>query len=235
MPFIGACRGEKDPLQIADAIRKQLNLSPEWASQHPNWENALKALQTKVEAAGIMVVSSSIVGNNAHRPLDPKEFRGFVLVDEYVPFIFINSADSKTAQMFTLAHELAHLWLGQGAVFDLHQLEPARDKVEQVCNRVAAEFLVPSEALRAFWPSAQENPDPWQAITRRFKVSTLVAARRSLDLGLMSKTQFPTFYTQYLQQERAKKPKSGGSFYDLQLARLGRRFAQAVIEANQSR
>ncbi|GIV50096.1 MAG: hypothetical protein KatS3mg038_0617 [Candidatus Kapaibacterium sp.] len=131
----------------------------------------------KAEAAGILVVTSGVVGNNTQRKLSVEEFRGFVLVDEYAPLVFINSADGKAAQMFTLAHELAHVWVGESAAFDLRNLQPATNKLEQTCNRIAAEFLVPENSLRAFWSKAQQDPRPFQAIARHFKVSEIVAAR----------------------------------------------------------
>ena len=122
------------------------------------------------------------------------EFPGFVLVDEYAPLVFLNGADGKAAQMFTLAHELAHVWLGSSAVFDLRELQPAADEVEQACNRVAAEFLVPGDEMREVWSSVRYESERFQQIARRFKVSELVAARRALDLRLITRNEFLEFY-----------------------------------------
>ena len=98
-------------------------------------------------------------------------------MDEYAPLIFVNSADFMAAQMFTLAHELAHLFIAQSGISNLEDLQPPSDETEQFCNKAAAEFLIPEEELRAFWLSARRTNDPYQAIARKFKVSSLVAAR----------------------------------------------------------
>ncbi|MBI4266631.1 MAG: ImmA/IrrE family metallo-endopeptidase [Acidobacteria bacterium] len=121
----------------------------------PTWTAALQTLRDALDAAGVIVVTNGIVGNNTHRKLDPQEFRGFVLVDEYAPLVFVNGADAKAAQMFTLAHECAHLWYGQSAACDLREPQPANDRVEIACNVVAAEFLVAEVELRAQWDRAR--------------------------------------------------------------------------------
>ena len=120
-------------------------------------------------------------------------FRGFALVDEYAPLVFVNSADFMAAQMFTLAHELAHLFIAQSGVSNLEALQPPSDETEQFCNKAAAEFLIPEEELLAFWPSARRTNDPYQAIAHRFKVSSIVAARRALDLDLIDRDEFFRF------------------------------------------
>jgi Zn-dependent peptidase ImmA (M78 family) len=188
-----------------------------------------------MEDAGILVFVNGVVENNTHRKLDPAEFRGFVLVDKYVPLVFVNGADAKAAQMFTLAHELAHVFFGSSAAFDLREMQPADDPVEQACNHIAAEFLVPEQKLRQIWPSVKTDPEPFNAIAKNFKVSVLVAARRALDLQLIGKDAFFDFYHAYRKEDKerrqaASQPK-GGDFYRTQNSRVGRPFASAVASA----
>lgn len=232
LPFVGCARPTDNPTSIAGMIREALNLPQRWAGKLPNWKQALRYLQLKMEDAGILVVINSVVGNNTHRKLSVNEFRGFVLVDEYCPLVFVNGSDAKVAQMFTLAHELAHIWLGISAAFDLHELHPADNETERLCNRIAAEFLVPADEMKEFWIRVHGHSDRFSRVAREFKVSELVAARRALDLGLITKAEFVEFYRTILERERQDTDvQGGGDFYANQDLRIGRRFAEAVIRA----
>lgn len=232
--FVGAKTLNHSPSEIAQEIRKELGLESGWASSCRRWEDALRMLIQKVDDARITVVVNGVVGNNTHRKLSVDEFRGFVLVDEYAPLIFINGTDGKAAQMFTLAHELAHIWLGSSAAFDLKALQPADERIEQHCNLVAAEFLVPAIELREIWSYAQSKTEPFQQVAQYFKVSEIVAARRALDLKLISRDIFFSFYRDYVSFEKAKKDNQdsgGGNFYSTQTFRIGRFFAETTIRA----
>jgi Zn-dependent peptidase ImmA (M78 family) len=233
--FIRSARLDEKPVMISQRIRKTLGFNDRWAASVRTWEDALITLREAMEKIGILVFRNGIVGNNTHRKLDPEEFRGFVLVDDYAPLVFVNNADYKAAQMFTLAHELAHVFLGSSAAFDLRNMLPANDPTELKCNKVAAEFLVPETELRQIWPSIKAEPEPFQIIARRFKVSVLVTARRVLDLGLINKESFLQFYRDYLQDERRKAAirKQGGDYYKNQYPRLGRLFISTVVRATQ--
>jgi len=232
LEFVGSVTLQDDPDQVASKIRAVLSLPNDWARRESTWTEALRLLREAAEEAGILVVINGIVGNNTRRKLDVNEFRGFVLADEYAPLIFINGADARAAQMFTLAHELVHLWIGRGGIFNFEEMQPANDEVELFCNRAAAEFLVPAAELRASWAEAQEADEPFQFLARHFKVSPLVAARRALDLRLLNRQEFFEFYRKYQEDERRQKRKSsGGDFYATQGTRVGERFANAVIRA----
>jgi Zn-dependent peptidase ImmA (M78 family) len=235
LAFVRSVQPAEPCASVAERIRRAMGLGEGWGAELPTWTHALRALREAAEEAGILVVVNGVVGNNTHRKLHPGEFRGFVLVDEYAPLVFVNGADGKAAQMFTLAHELAHVVFGSSAAFDLREMQPADDPTEQACNRVAAEFLIPERELRGVWPSVKGDPEPFQAIARRFKVSEIVAARRALDLGLVNKTVFLDFLHAYQADERrvvAAEPKrKRGDFYPTQNLRVGRRFASAVVRA----
>ena len=235
LSFIGAYHPNGNASVVADAMRGALGLVDEWAASEATWSDALRRLRDSVEDAGVLVFFNGVVGNNTSRKLDPDEFQGFALVDEYAPLIFVNNADFKAAQMFTLAHELAHLLIGESGVSDFQNMEPAPNATEQFCNRAAAEFLVPEVELRAFWPSANRSDDPHQAVARQFRVSAIVAARRALDLKLIDRDAFFGFYNEHKTQSAASpRASTGGNFWNTQRWRLGSRFAAAVVRAVKS-
>ena len=145
----------------------------------------------------------------------------------------MNSTDFLAAQMFTLAHELAHLFIAESGVSCFEDLQPPSDKVERFCNKAAAEFLVPEEELLVFWESIGRTGDPFQATARRFKVSSLVAARRALDLDLIDSRTFFRFYQNRIDELRRQQHRqgSGGNFWNTQKWRIGPRFATAIFRA----
>ncbi len=218
LEFVGSAMQARNPLTLAVRIRDTLGLNPDWAEVHATWEEALRTLRESAERIGILVATSSVVGLNNRRPLDPQEFRGFVLCDSFAPLIFVNGADSKSAQMFTIAHELAHVWIGRDGLFNLINTLPHNDEAERFCNAVAAEFLVPAYKLHERWAEASARENPFKVIARWFKVSPLVVARRALDLKLIDKATFFAFYEQVQEEWN-------------QDTRLGRRFAYAVVRA----
>ena len=219
---------------IAKDIVKTLHLTLEDRKKVSNWEEFLRLLIDKSEEAGIWVMRSGIVGSNTHRPLSVSEFRGLVVYDEIAPVVFINGKDAKAAQIFTLIHELAHIWIGEGGISDLSldiPRENIHNKIEKLCNRVAAEVLVPEKILKQEWQGLPKIED----LSSFFRVSKVVIARRAYSLGMISWSEYTDFYQeqQALWERLAKKQKerSGGHpKYTIPL-RYGNHFTNAILIA----
>jgi len=235
LDFVASARVSDDPQGVGLEMRRMVGLTDGWAAAVRTWQDAVGQLRRSIEELGVTAVINGVVGNNTHRKLDVEEFRGFALSDEFAPLVFVNGADAKSAQMFTLAHELAHIWLGQSALTDIGLTSRPSQETELWCDRAAAEFLVPEGELKACWREVRHEESPFESIARRFKVSPIVAGRRALDLRVVSREAFFSFYEEYIARER--KPRSdsgGGGFYNNQNTRVGERFAIQVILAAKS-
>jgi Zn-dependent peptidase ImmA (M78 family)/transcriptional regulator with XRE-family HTH domain len=230
LDFVGSLKGDEEVEPTAQLISKKFALETRARAQAANWEDALKAHCDQIESEGVLVMRSGIVGENTHRPLNVDEFRGFALSDQYAPLIFINSKDVKAAQIFTLIHELVHLWLGVSGVSNLNETQPAPRPIEQFCNSVAAEILVPSAELKENFYGIEAIND----LCQHFKVSILVMLRRLLDLNLIAKQEFARQYSAALarfQKNGQDKKESGGDYYRTKISRLGKKFVSALLES----
>jgi Zn-dependent peptidase ImmA (M78 family) len=221
----------KTPVVTAAAVmRAALNFGVQ--DRGANWSEAFRRLAENAEELGILVMVSGIVGSNTHRTLDPREFRGFALLDRYAPIVFVNGADTKAAQIFTLAHELAHVWLGQSALTDANESVIPQNEVERWCNEVAAEMLVPLEMLRREYNDSGNFVKELSRLAKRFKVSTLVILRRLRDAGFLGWEEYRSAYQAELNRVLAflEVPGgTGGNFYNTQVVRTSKRFTRAVI------
>ena len=234
LEFVGAARLGDDPLSIGQEMRRAVGITDGWAAEVASWQEAVSELRRRVERLGIMAVVNGVVGNDTHRKLNIEEFLGFALTDSYAPLIFVNGADWKSRQMFTLAHELAHVWLGTEGegISGFDGIFPGDARVEKFCDQAAAEFLVPAREMKERWRALKGAPDAFEQIARHFKVSPIVAGRRAMDLRLVNRETFFAFYDAYTKRERQRiKPPGGGDFYNNQNTRVGATFATGVIRA----
>lgn len=231
LAFVGSVTLATPPADAAALIRQQLGFSVQARRDCPTWAEALRLFIGQAEQVGVMVMVSGVVMNNNNRQLDPQEFRGFALADAIAPLVFINGADSKAAQMFTLAHELAHLWLGQTALSDATLAETSSHAAETWCNRVAAELLVPQAELRAALQRDEALDLALQRLARHFKVSTLVVLRRMLDAAWLNRDAFWGAYRAEEARLKAVATRSagGGDFYRTTVSRVSKRFAQTLV------
>ena len=231
LEFVGSARRTDDIPAVAARIRTTLGIDLGERRGLTTWEAALRRLIEQADSLGILVMVNGVVGSNSHRKLDPQEFRGFALADPLAPLVFVNGADTKSAQMFTMAHELAHLWLGETAVSDAEASRLPEHDVERWCNQVAAEVLVPLELVRTEHDRRAPVHDEMQRLARRFKVSTLVVLRRIHDAGALTKKAFWSAYDAELQRLLAlpKGTSGGGDFFATLGVRVGRTLAHALV------
>jgi Zn-dependent peptidase ImmA (M78 family) len=229
LAFVGSLQTGTDVVMAAKKMRETLGFSVAARRALPTWTDALRKFIELAEGLGILIMVSGIVRNNTHRTLDPQEFRGFALADELAPLIFINGADTKSAQMFTLAHELVHIWIGETALSDAEASMPPKQKTERWCNEVAAELLVPLEAFRAEHRQKAELRGEIDRLARVFKVSTLVVLRRMHDAGTLRGNAYWEAYDKEIMHLSFLPKGSGGNFYLTQAARNSRRFVHALI------
>ena len=229
LPFIGTATLESNIETVGAEIRHALGFDIEERRQCPTWTEALRRFIEQADRLGVLVMVNGVVGSNNHRKLNPDEFRGLAISDELAPLVFINGADTKSAQMFTLAHELAHLWLGQSALSDIEPVSAPAHRVEDWCNRVAAELLVPLAVFREQYQRGEDLRGALDRLARHFKVSTLVILRRIHDAGGLTRDELWRAYREELGRLQEIQRAGGGDFYLTLGARVGKRFARALV------
>ena len=225
LPFVGRFATDAPIRAVAADMRAVLGIDVE--KGQCNWEGYFRQLIDAAEAAGILVMRSGIVGNNTHRPLDVAEFRGFAVSHPLVPLVFINSADAPSARLFTLMHELAHIWAGSSGISNVSPGNARREEV--FCNAVAGEFLAPHDVFTALWEASTASlPERVAELALRFHVSRLVIMRRALDLSLVNHAAYWQHYQAELAAFRGK-PGGGGNFYRTASVKNSKRFTRAVL------
>jgi len=224
LAFVGRFAGQDRPKaeDIANDIGSVLGLSPAIRAAAKTPDEYFSSIADRAESAGVLVMKSGIVRSNTRRPLSVKEFRGFAIVDPLAPLVFVNGRDALVASVFTLVHELAHIWIGQSGVSDL--AGPSLKGIERMCNQVAADMLVPRLEFLRQWES---NPDIGR-IAKVFRVSRLVIGRRALDLGKIDQAAYDALAKASV---AASRPSSGGSAYRTIPTRNGKRLTAALVKS----
>ncbi len=236
LEWVGSEQVGNDPSAAAHRFATLANLGVETRADARSWEEALRDVRERAEAAGVLVMVNGVVGNNTHRKLNHDEFSGFALSDPVAPLVFVNNADYKASQMFTFAHEFGHLLLGESGVSDDSVGVEGTPDNEAWCDRFAAELLVPADDLRReLGSTAETHEGDLQRLARHYKVSSLVILRRLRTADLISAAD----YGRLFEHERARfeawrsaqreQSSSGGNFYNTFFQRTGRSFAYAVV------
>lgn len=212
------------PHVVAADIAKELGISDEDRRKSVDADGYFSRLSAKAEAKGILVMKSGFVKSNTKRTLSEKEFRGFALPHPIAPLVFVNGNDAKVAAVFTLLHEIAHIWLGVEGVSDvaLKNNHPS----ERLCNAVASNVLVPVDRFNEMWG----GPQDLERMAKFFRVSKLVIARRALDQKLVDQA----FYDEVAAASRKVK-KTGAPTADMTIpVRNGKRFTKTVLASAMS-
>jgi Zn-dependent peptidase ImmA (M78 family)/DNA-binding transcriptional regulator YiaG len=234
LEFVGRFDADNSTSLIASDIRKELGrASNSLFSTRKTHERFLDEFIKAAERVGIWVMRSGVVANNTHRPIAVEALRGFAIADDIVPLIFLNGKDSKAAQVFTFAHEIAHLWIGKSSIEfgDLSEIVPNGDqRVERKCNSIAAELLVPSDEFSKAWIKGARIEEQATDLAERFSVSRVVIARRALEQSYIDEQQYRDFFASEAARWKAQASKApgGGSYYSTIPSRNGKTFTSAV-------
>ncbi|MDR3112523.1 MAG: ImmA/IrrE family metallo-endopeptidase [Elusimicrobiota bacterium] len=205
-------------------------------------DDTFKILVKKIESLGVFVsIGNSYNGHHLYS-VEPSEARGFAIADKIAPFVFINSKDNKKAQIFTLIHEVCHLFLGESGISDTSSGN--KNPTEIICNKATAEFLMPTEKFHEIWNSTKTNSldEKIKILGEKFPTSRLSITIRAYALRLISNKTFDETYAHYKKEVKdftaiKKKQQAKGGFSDPYLKTLkinGKQFVNTVMEAYSS-
>jgi Zn-dependent peptidase ImmA (M78 family)/DNA-binding XRE family transcriptional regulator len=243
LKFIGKYSMNNSPSDVAEDILNTLQINPAFYES----DNILKKWIANAERKGICISRTSFI--HSHLTLDSKEFQGFSIADNYAPFVFINSDDWNAPQLFTLVHELAHLWIAESGISN--EIEPAIDiidklnPVELFCNQVAANALLPQSLMLEIDFNAFKSTKEIFNIAKKFGISSSALLVRALqmkiiDLKIYKKmrelvdTEFRSFEKREEEKKRNLKEKetsSGPNYYLLQINKNSKLFTQIVLDS----
>jgi len=226
-PFVGSYGVDDSPDEIAANIAQTIGITDELRLSCGSWLEFFTRSVELVQACGILLMRSGTVAGNTRRPISTDEFRGFSISDKIAPLIFINSSDYQAAQIFTLGHELAHIWLGITGISNEKLNEPDPSTIEKVCDAVAAELLAPRTKFLQKWDEMSGHSS---RVASYFRVSSLVALRRAHDLGRITREDFHRLF-EAEKKKYTRRKKSGGDFYNRFFARNTFPLAAAVVGA----
>lgn len=237
--FVGSGKESTDISKIAHSIRRELGLEINWYEASKSSADSFKYLRRCFENRGIMVMMSGTVGSNTRRKLDIDEFRAFTLVDKYAPLIFINTCDSENGRLFSLLHEVSHIWMGQNSFYnERYGSDEKISHLETICNAVAAEILVPNIIFEEKWGEFKNAElEKIGALAKYFNCSKYVITRKALDNGKISNDNYKKIvqllmknYQEWRENQKEQKG-SGGDYYRTLGSKLDHRFVEALAQS----
>lgn len=239
LPFVGSLKGKTEATEIVIQIRRDLDLPVDWYRNNRAINEAFNYIRNLLEYSGVLVMLSGIVGKNTHRPLSIDEFRAFAMVDEWAPLVFINSADTEGAKLFSLFHEIAHIWIGENDLYNDRRYSKNVKAIEVLCNAVASELIAPKEAFLTAWEN-NSTDDCFQKvkeIAKIFKCGVSVIARKALDNQKIKQNEYESIVEDAINAYQAikqNKEAGGGNYYNTMVTRLDTSFVKALFNSVQS-
>lgn len=243
LPFIGKYTINNSPEEVAKDILSTLNINPNNYAE----TNPIKEWVNKAELNGIYVSRTSFI--HSRLTLDKNEVQGFAIADPYAPFVFVNSKDWAAPQLFTLIHEIAHLWIAETGISNEIEFEQTNSKthpVEIFSNEVAANILMPKEVILSLDPSTFDNSKEIFSIAKTLGVSSFALLYRAFNLSIINVNKYKSLKNQAtidfkaflkreeLKKEKQKKQKGGPNPYLLRLNKNSRLFTQFVLDGFKS-
>lgn len=236
LSFVGAFTESDNVNTIAHDIRQKLELQTDWFTAQRTPEKSFSFLRSQISNLGVLILQNGIVSTNTKRKLSVQEFRAFTLLDKYAPLIFINSNDSHNGKVFSLIHELAHIWIGKENLFNDSYFKASHDNhTEQICNAIAAEILVPHKNFLAEWSKLSDIQE--RKIIRLsdfFKCSVLVIARRALDFQLIAKALYDKIVSQTKIAAETYPNRGRGNFYSSLMNKWDKKIILALDSSTKS-
>lgn len=242
LTLVGSANTSSNVTELSNTIREKLEIKNEDFRKCKSSDAALKVWIKKVESIGVFVFRDSRIST--------LEARGFAISDDYAPFIFLNSNDSKYAQIFTLVHELVHLWINEPGISNLEAkgsaLDSSSSEIEIFCNKVTGLVLLNPLLFDEKWAtrnSGRTLEENIEKLARYFKVSREVVARRLLDDGIISNANYNKLRNQYriewlaykeIEKKKLKQKKSRPSPYRTLFNRNGNSFSRVLLTAYNS-
>lgn len=237
LPSVGCMKNIQEAETVTNRIRKDLEIQDNWFEKCKDARDAFNYIRRQLEVCGVVVMMNGVVGKNTHRALDVNEFRAFAMVDEWAPLIFINSADSNSAKLFSLLHEIAHIWLGMDDLFnDRYNRTNGISPVEVLCNAVAGELLVPKHLFLEEWDisSGEDVFEDIKELARYFRCGEVVVARKALDCHKIKKETYDRIVQIAIDnynRMKENRDSSGGNYYNTMGVRLDGCFVRALCES----
>jgi Zn-dependent peptidase ImmA (M78 family)/DNA-binding XRE family transcriptional regulator len=239
LPFVGRFNISSDPQKVAMDILSTLQINPGYYEN----QNPIREWIDKSEAKGIFISRTSFI--HSRLKLNSDELQGFTIADDYAPFVFINTDDWAAPQLFTLVHEIAHIWIAQSGVSNHVEADiKPKDKshpVEVFCNEVAANALMPSDIMQSIKTVFTSSRNVFNA-ARKLGISSFALLVRALRMNIISfseydilkkeaDAEFQSYKAKEEERKAKQKEKEGGpNPYLLKINRNSRLFTQIVID-----